>query len=148
MNYYEEIEALINKARLDLPLPSGLRYEMRTFETGATRSADEDKLDYEGFLSPLAIERFAEYLHKHRRQADGALRASDNWQKGMPLDVYMKSMWRHFEDLWLLHRGWPARVGVDREEALCALMFNVQGYLHELLKDRVPVTHAPDGGGK
>lgn len=104
---------------------------MRTFETGATRDDDQFKLDYEGFLSPQALESFAAYMHKHRLQADGQMRASDNWQKGMPRDAYMKSMWRHFMDVWRLHRD-PNAADCDREEALCAVLFNVQGYLHEL----------------
>ena len=107
---------------------------MREFDTGATRDDDESKLDFEGFLSPLVIERYAEYMHKHRIQADGKLRDSDNWQKGIPLDAYMKSMWRHFFDVWKEHRGYESREG--REEALCALLFNVQGYLFETLKEK------------
>jgi hypothetical protein len=106
---------------------------MREFETGATRDSDDGKLDYEGFLSALALERFARYMHKHRFQADGKLRSADNWQKGIPLDAYMKSLWRHFMDLWRSHRGYSA-VEPDIEEVLCALMFNVQGYLHEVLR--------------
>ena len=107
---------------------------MRVFETGATRNVDENKYDYEGFLSPLVLERFAKYMHKHRKQADGNTRASDNWQKGMPLDSYMKGGWRHFMDWWLCHRKYE-RGQECIEDALCALMFNVQGYLHELLKE-------------
>ena len=34
---------------------------MRQFETGAIRDDDEGKLDFEGCLSPLALEAFAEY---------------------------------------------------------------------------------------
>lgn len=109
----------------------GAVYGIRRFDTGATRDTDEGKLDYEGFLSPLVLTRFAEYMHKHRKQSDGSLRASDNWQKGIPIEAYMKSMWRHFVDVWRVHRSLPAH---DLEESLCALMFNVQGYLHELLK--------------
>lgn len=105
---------------------------MRTFDTGATRDDDKDKLDYEGFLSPLVLIRFAEYMHKHRTQTDGGLRASDNWQRGIPMEQYMKSMWRHFMDLWFSHR-FDASI-VDEEESLCALMFNIMGYLHETLK--------------
>jgi len=33
----------------------------RTFDTGATRDTSQDKLDFEGFLSPLVIKRFGEY---------------------------------------------------------------------------------------
>lgn len=113
---------------------------MREFETGATRDNETDKLDYEGFLSPVVLRRFAEYMHKHRVQADGTLRDSDNWQKGMPLDVYMKSMFRHFMDVWRIHRdnALPGRTDpdIELEEALCALLFNVMGYLYETLKCR------------
>jgi hypothetical protein len=112
---------------------------IRKFDTGATRNVDNNKLDYEGFLSPLALEEFAKYMHSHRIQKDGTLRDSDNWQKGIQKDVYMKSLWRHFFDLWKLHRGLIAinpDTGQDftKEELLCAIMFNVQGYLHEELK--------------
>jgi len=108
--------------------------EIREFDTGATRDTNEDKLDFEGFISVLVTYRFAEYMHIHRKQSDGNLRDSDNWQKGIPKNVYMKSMWRHFVDLWLEHRGYESRDGI--EEALCALKFNVDGYLHEILKER------------
>jgi hypothetical protein len=106
--------------------------KMREFDTGATRNVDETKLDFEGFLSPLAMKRFAEYMNANRKQADGKYRDSDNWQKGIPQDSYMKSSWRHFFAMWSNHRGLEA--DEDMETSLCALMFNVQGYLHELLK--------------
>jgi len=106
--------------------------KIRKFLTGATRDTDEGKYDYEGFLHPLVIERFGEYMNKHRKQSDGSLRDSDNWQKGIPQDAYIKSAWRHFMDWWKEHRGYGSREGL--EDALCALLFNVQGYLHEHLK--------------
>ena len=68
---------------------------MRNFETGATRDSDVGKLDYEGFLCPLVLERYAQYLHKHRQTANG-MRDSDNWQNGIPRDVYIKSASMHF----------------------------------------------------
>jgi len=105
---------------------------LREFETGATRNLDDDKLDFEGFLSPLVLERYAQYMNKHRTQADGAIRESDNWQKGIPLKAYMKSGYRHFFDWWKHHREIPAAEAL--EESLCALLFNVMGYLHEVLK--------------
>ncbi len=108
-------------------------YELRKFDTGATRDSVEGKPDYEGFLSPLVIDRFAQYMNKHRVQPDGQLRNSDNWQLGIPQDAYMKSGFRHFMDWWRQHRGYKGQDTM--EESLCALMFNVQGYLHELLKN-------------
>ena len=112
---------------------------MRKFDTGATRDSDVGKPDYEGFLSPIALRRYGEYMNKHRKQSDGKMRASDNWQNGIPLETYMKSMLRHVMDLWLTHRR--ERVddkkeewAVSRQEALCAILFNAFGFLHELEK--------------
>ena len=103
----------------------------RKFDTGAIRDTDEDKPDYEGYLSPLVIERFGQYMLKHQTDAADKQRASDNWQRGIPKEAYIKSMWRHFHEVWKLHRS--GEPGID--EALCALLFNVQGHLHEHLKD-------------
>jgi hypothetical protein len=108
--------------------------KMREFSTGATRNLEDNKLDYEGFLSPLALEEFAKYMHKHRLQEDGKLRDSDNWQKGIPVDAYMKSMFRHFFDTWKNHRG--LETPEDQITNLCAVIFNAQGMLHELLKSK------------
>lgn len=109
---------------------------MRKFATGATRNNDVMRLDYEGFLSPLVLRHYAEYMNKNRVQADGSIRASDNWQLGIPFDSYMKSMWRHFMDVWSNHRRVPEDVTPDQVEALSALLFNVMGYMHELVKAR------------
>jgi hypothetical protein len=108
------------------------KLQIRTFETGATRDTDVSKADYEGYLSPLVIEAFGRYMFRHQTLADGSTRASDNWQKGMSLAVYMKSGWRHFFDWWRAHRGLASKEII--EDSLCALMFNVMGYLHEHLK--------------
>ena len=109
---------------------------MRNFDGGATRDDDEGKYDYEGFLSPLVLEAYAKYMHKHRKQADGSMRGSDNWQAGIPKDVYIKSLWRHFIDVWFMHR-YPDRLSKeDLEESLCAVLFNTMGYLFEELEGR------------
>ena len=107
---------------------------MREFGTGATRDGLEGKLDYEGFLSPIVLERYAQYLDHHRVQADGNLRDSDNWQGGMPRSVYMKSLMRHVLDVWKEHRGYESREGL--EDALCGVIFNAMGYLFEILHNR------------
>ena len=108
---------------------------MRTFETGATRDVDQGKLDYEGFLSPIALESYAHYMHRNRTQTDGNIRDGDNWQKGMPLESYMKSGWRHFMDWFMEHRGYGSREGL--EEALCGVIFNAFGYLHTILQEEL-----------
>ena len=112
--------------------------QMRTFETGATRDSEDDKLDYEGFLSPLTLRRYAQYMHAHRMQSDGKQRDSDNWQKGIPLAAYMKSLWRHLIDLWTLYRDPGVEViGTTTEDTLCAIIFNASGYLHEIMKAKL-----------
>lgn len=111
---------------------NGSRELIRVFDSGATRNSDAGKYDYEGFLSPLAIEAFGAYMDFNRRLANGDTRSSDNWQAGIPEAAYMKSGWRHFYDWWSEHRGIPTKEGIVW--ALCAVLFNVQGYLHEFLK--------------
>jgi len=114
---------------------------MRNFNTGATRDEDKTKNDYEGFLHPSVIERYGDYMTKHRIQADGQLRDSDNWQRGIPKEAYIKSAWRHFLDVWFIHRGykrWDKQRNeeITIDEALCALLFNIMGYLFEILKEK------------
>ncbi len=118
---------------------------MREFDSGATRDTDENKLDFEGFLSPLVLQRYAEYLNKHRTQADGKLRDSDNWQKGIPLKVYIKSAFRHFFGWWANHRHVVVKENI--EESLCGLLFNAMGYLHEHLKDKAGEYNAAEIDG-
>ena len=110
---------------------------IRFFPSGATRDADRDKLDYEGFLSPLVLERYAQYLHKYRVQSDGQLRDSDNWQKMFGekhFDVCMKSLLRHVIDVWKQHRGYKGAQSI--EDSICGALFNLQAYLFKILKDK------------
>ena len=110
---------------------------LRTFETGATRDTSSDKLDYEAFLSPAVLLRYAEYMHTCRKQSDGTMRDGDNWQKGIPTDQYMKSKMRHVMDTWLHHRGLGHKAVIkDLEACLCAELFNTMGMLHEILKQK------------
>jgi hypothetical protein len=121
----------------DIASASGAAHPIRTFDTGATRNSDSGKLDYEGFLSPVVLERYARYMNAHRRQPDGTMRDSDNWMRGIPRQQYAKSTFRHFMDVLLLTRGWPkAATTTDLEDALCAVLFNVMGLLHEVLLGR------------
>lgn len=144
---YAKADAATAHAAKERPRGSDLQPKtpqgVREFGTGATRDLDANKLDFEGFLSPLVLERYAEHMHKARRMPDGSMRESDNWQLGIGRGVYMKSMWRHFFGVWKLHRGLPVTEVVkgetvvkDLETELCALIFNASGMLHEVLKGR------------
>jgi hypothetical protein len=102
---------------------------MRQFDTGATRDDDTHKLDFEGFLDPFVLERFAQYMHQHRIQADGSLRAADNWQKGIPTASYMSSLIRHVMEVWRDYRRHNKSLSLVGVEALCAVMFNAMGLI-------------------
>ena len=108
----------------------------RTFESGATRDTSQGKLDFEAILSPMVLLRYVQYMDKHKEQANGEMRPGDNWQQGIPKDAYIKSGYRHFMDWWMLHRGVEGGISEDIEEILCALIFNAQGYLFEILMEK------------
>ena len=125
-----------NKALKD----AAANYKVRTFHTGATRDSNVGKPDYSGFNCPLVEKRFGSYMHLHRHQSDGSLRASDNWKKGIDKEAYRESLHRHFVDLWLHLDGYPEEaVDSDIESVLCAIRFNVNGMLHEILKEKKKV---------
>lgn len=109
---------------------------IRTFDTGANRDTADGKIDPEGFLSSLVIRCYSEYMQEHQHLRDGSVRESDNWQKGMPQDVYVKSLWRHVLDVWSWHRNNKMPSGeYDIRNALCAVIFNASGLLDRLLKE-------------
>jgi hypothetical protein len=115
---------------------------MRTFQTGATRDGNANKIDYKGFISPQAMRAFGEYMHRHRKQADGSLRDSDNWKKGIPVTAYQESLIRHVFDLWAVWEGAEVKdptsgAAMDEKELLCAVLFNAQGILHEREKEAI-----------
>lgn len=124
---------------------------VREFSTGANRDRVEGKLDFLGFVSAKAERRFAAYMNKNRRLADGSLRDGDNWKRGIPIPVYADSLARHAQEvrelindvvdssgcitarnLTELPAYHSALLAVD--EAVCALYFNLQGWLHERVK--------------
>lgn len=104
----------------------GIRRKNKIFEVFGTKRTAEI-----AHIEPSVIIEYGKYMQKHRVQADGTLRDSDNWQKGIPKEEYMKSAFRHFLSCWISHRE-----GTPNEDELCALMFNIHGYLHEVLKER------------
>lgn len=104
------------------------------FRSGATRSG-ETTFDPSGFIAPIVLVSFCRYMEKHRKQADGKLRDSDNWQKGMPTSRAWRSLTRHFLDAWLISRGYkPVSADCETvEDALHAIIFNVS----VILKNRI-----------
>lgn len=116
--------------------PKRMPNPIRTFDTGATRDTDQGKLEYRRFLSMPAVKRYCEYMREHRKQSDGQLRDPDNWKKGIPLNVYADSLYRHVQEFAQqleLPSGAVHELAAV-EETLCAIIFNAMGYLHELRK--------------
>jgi len=112
-----------------------VRPDMRIFDTGARRDTEDGKPDFEAFLSPLVLSRYAEYMHRHRKLPDGSMRDGDDWQRGIPKSVYVKSAWRHFFAWWTAYRaGWTDL------DAACGILFNVMGFMHECLKSKPNIT--------
>ena len=110
---------------------------MREFESGATRDTDQGKNDYRGFVSPQALKRFGDYMTEHRVQADGKLRDSDNWKKGIPQKEYLSSLLRHVVDLhWAIESNIPTVTDKVVQDLLSAIWFNTQGLLHERVLGR------------
>jgi hypothetical protein len=115
---------------------------VRRFSSGATRDGKDGKINPEGALSPLVLRRFAEYMLEKQKLPDGTLRGADNWQLGIPRQAYMESICRHWLELWTAFRLMKTdKLGAQfipeaLEDLLCALFFNVQGLLHEVLLRR------------
>lgn len=109
--------------------------EVRTFDTGATRSPLGDKLCYSRFFDPRVLKLRAEYMHRHRTQTDGKLREPDNWKRGIDQASYVDSLMRHFMDVWLWAAGYQDEMTEDIKTAIIACMFNLEGLLHEIMKE-------------
>ena len=105
--------------------------QIRTFDTGANRDTTEGKFDIEAALDPGVLEDYVGYLDKHSVLADGTKRSADNWKKGMPTDVYAKSLTRHFWQFWKNHQQ-----GVYDPDVINACLFNLMGYAYEKREGR------------
>ncbi|MCI0559646.1 MAG: hypothetical protein MN733_14225 [Nitrososphaera sp.] len=131
-------EAAANKA---VPTSEGVRDTgaVRQFSTGATRDTGSNKPQLSLYISPLVLKRYGQFMLKHQRQSDGTIRAGDNWQKGIPGSVYLDSEIRHVLDFWLWQRGFQEEMVEpgNIEDALCAIIFNASGQLHEILKGKL-----------
>lgn len=134
--------------------------KMTQYESGATRSSNEGRPNYMGYIGWKAIRRFGDYMLRHEVQADGTRRKAGNWKLGMSIQRYLESFGRHMVDWGLLEENPETallgKLGCsithleEMQEVACALIFNLQGFLQETEKvreqhygkDRVPF-----GGG-
>lgn len=117
---------------------------MRNYETGATRNSDEGKPQYAKIGDPTIDKAYADYMNAQAVQADGKIRPADNWKKGIPVADYLDSQRRHWHDVWFHLSGHPEQAEEkDLVTALCALKFNVDGMLYEVLKERRAAAAGP-----
>lgn len=111
---------------------------MRHFESGGVRDTDQGKIDIEGCLPPLVLQKYAEYMLRHTVQSDGNKRGSDNWQAHFGEDHYAicaKSFLRHALDFWLEQRKLPSREGM--ESAIHGCLFNLLAFADKYYKDQL-----------
>lgn len=118
---------------------------MRRFETGANRDQNTTKVNYMGHISPLVTHEYGKYMHACRALPDGSFRDAENWKLGMPINVWLESLVRHMEDVKLIADGYPdVATTPDMKKALCAVLFNAQGLLYQILvADRKPKILVP-----
>ena len=89
--------------------------ERRHFNTGAQRDVVIGKGRYD-LISPIMIDRLAKLLQRGAEKYDDR-----NWEKGMPLSVYMDSGMRHL---------YKFLEGNRDEDHLIAAIWNLQALLH------------------
>lgn len=89
--------------------------ERRQFATGAQRDVVTGKGRYD-LISPIMIDRLAQLLQRGAEKYDDR-----NWEKGMPLSVYVDSGLRHLYKFLEGHRD---------EDHLIAAIWNLQALLH------------------
>jgi len=106
---------------------------MRIFPTGATRDDNIGKLNPVRGLSIQVEECYLNYLGRHRRQKDGSLRDWDNWKRGIDVEAYRESLSRHVRDAVRASMGLPVPEDASLKDLLCAIRFNTDGWLFELL---------------
>ena len=95
--------------------------ERRHFDTGAQRDVATNKGRYD-LISPIVMDRLAKLMER------GAVKYDDrNWEKGMPLHVYVDSGLRHIYKFLEGHRD---------EDHLIAAIWNFSALLHieEMIK--------------
>lgn len=107
----------------------------KTSRTGATRDTSANKPEYHRYFSPKTFERFGRFMLEHQIDSKGNYRPGNNWQKGMPREWFVSSLFRHYVEVWQRFEDGTLE-GKEAEDALCALIFNAQGLLLELLLGR------------
>ncbi len=70
-------------------------------------------------------------MEKHRTSLNGSLRAPDNWKGGIPSEVYLSSLARHFWSVWTSFENKAPFIQDD----IWGILFNVMGLAFEVLRE-------------
>lgn len=101
----------MKKQKGNLLKDSGTR---RKFETGAVRDGEQGKGRFD-LLPYFPLKRYAQHMEK------GAIKyAARNWEKGIPLSVFMNSAENHLQKL---------KAGFTDEDHAAAALWNIAGYI-------------------
>lgn len=86
----------------------------RSFDTGAQRDAVQGKGRFD-LTSYFPLKRYAQHMEK------GAIKyAARNWEKGMPLSVFLNSLENHLQKL---------KAGFTDEDHAAAVLWNIAGFI-------------------
>lgn len=130
---------LLEEEKMSKYIIQEFKSTIRKFPSGADRDSDENKPHYPGYFDSRVVKAFGEYMLRHQRRVDGSFRAADNWKAGMSKEVYFDSGFRHFMDWWRLYEAdhYEGKVCIEPTlEACCALMFNLMGYMRNLIQEK------------
>ena len=101
-----------------------IRDKNRVFESGAQRDSDLGKEDYVESVSWIALQRYANYMKVQESKY-----GRGNWKKGIPIQEYEKSMFRHIQK-YFANKYDNANLEPEVDH-LSAAWFNLQGLIHE-----------------
>lgn len=103
--------------------------EIRKFESGAVRGSG-GKLDFPEYFSPYLIFRYAEHMRKNAETY-----GPGNWKRKIPENEYFKSLCRHFFMIFM--EKTEGIVLEPSSDHLASLIFNIQGLMHEEMKEKI-----------
>lgn len=121
----------------------------RKFKTGAVRASAKGKPSVTDYSDPLVEWRFNRYMMAAEKKY-----GRGNWKKGIPLEEYLRSLFRHAIKLWIeieygdeipgdWENKWSGQLQAwlgplkDLEKGYdhpCGVRFNINGLMREQIK--------------
>lgn len=104
----------------------------RTFESGAIRGNADDKENYIGAVSWIALKRITKYQNEAEKKGGYS---KGHWKKGIPIEEFEKSLMRHLQK-YLANKYENANEEPEVDH-LAAAFFNLQGIIFEEEKEKI-----------